>query len=530
MIRAAETVGFLTYSAFVVLTLFHPNENLIAQEDKSLIEQVFSSLAAEDGFVRESLKDSNKGGYALSDASPELGLKVGDEQRNRRFKSILSFKTSDLPVGAQIVSAQLEFSLGTIKGSNPLNRGPIYIDMKKGSFGRGASLEARDYQAAATANKINAVTGISAARAKRKKTKKALLVSRFTVNLSSSSFQNINIIGRTQFRLYQALPSDANNLSDFIAFYGGESSDQLLKPVLRLKYSLPSTPTPEATYTPTAGPSPTATATPTVTATATSTPTQDPGKATSTPTQTPTATPTKSSTAGVWQPSPGTSWQWQLTGTIDTSVNAQMYDIDLFDAPQSKIDILHAAGRKVICYFSAGSWEDWRPDANSFPSVIKGSSNGWPGEKWLDIRNIEVLGPIMEARLDLAVQKRCDGVEPDNIDGYTNKTGFPLTASDQLNYNVWLASEAHARKLSIGLKNDIDQVKTLVSHFDFAINEQCFQYNECDLLKPFVAAGKAVFGVEYKGLTTTFCPKANTLNFDWLLKNLDLDAYRVPCR
>ena len=69
---------------------------------------------------------------------------------------------------------------------------------------------------------------------------------------------------------------------------------------------------------------------------------------------------------------------------------------------------------------------------------------------------------IMQARLDLAVQKRCDGVEPDNVDGYANDTGFDLSSLDQLTYNQWLASEAHTRNLSIGLKNDLDQVPALV--------------------------------------------------------------------
>ena len=147
-----------------------------------------------------------------------------------------------------------------------------------------------------------------------------------------------------------------------------------------------------------------------------------------------------------------------LPGNIDTSFNVQMYDIDLFDTPKSTIDTLHGQGRVVICYFSAGSWEDWRPDAADFPANVKGNSNGWPGEKWLDIRNIAALSPIMQARLDLAVDKGCDGVEPDNVDGYNNKTGFPLTGNDQLTYNRWLADQAHARGLSVGLKNDVEQV------------------------------------------------------------------------
>lgn len=234
--------------------------------------------------------------------------------------------------------------------------------------------------------------------------------------------------------------------------------------------------------------------------------------------------------SAIWRPAPGISWQWQLTGAIGTSVDVQMYDIDLFDTPMSTIDSLRTQGRVVICYFSAGSWEDWRPDAVAFPAVVKGSSNGWPGEKWLDIRNMAALSPLMQARLDLAVDKGCDGVEPDNIDGYSNNTGFPLSYNDQLTYNRWLANQAHARGLSIGLKNDLEQVADLEPHFDWALNEQCFEYNECDLLLPFVQAGKAVFGVEYSGNTTSFCPAANSMDFDWLKKNLDLDAWRAACR
>src|SRR5262249_22976187 len=122
----------------------------------------------------------------------------------------------------------------------------------------------------------------------------------------------------------------------------------------------------------------------------------------------------------VWHPTPGTTWQWQLSGTIDTSFDVAMYDIDLFDAPDAKIATLHGAGRKGICYFSAGSREDWRPDASQFPSSSLGSPlDGWPGEVWIDTRSTAVRN-IMKARLDRAKMRGCDGVEPDNVDGYAN--------------------------------------------------------------------------------------------------------------
>ena len=163
-------------------------------------------------------------------------------------------------------------------------------------------------------------------------------------------------------------------------------------------------------------------------------------------------------------PAPGTTWQWQLSGAIDTSHAVAMYDIDLFDAPPAAIDSLHRSGRMVVCYFSAGSWENWRPDQGTFPAAVKGKTlDGWPDERWLDVRRLDLLGPIIEARLDLAVARGCDGVEPDNVDGYANSTGFPLTAAEQRRYNTWLAERAHERGLSVGLKNDLDQVPALGS-------------------------------------------------------------------
>jgi len=209
-----------------------------------------------------------------------------------------------------------------------------------------------------------------------------------------------------------------------------------------------------------------------------------------------------------------------------------MYDIDLFDVPQASIDALHAEGRIVICYFSAGSREDWRDDAARFPSSALGNDlDGWPGERWLDTRDATVRD-LMAERLDLAVAKDCDGVEPDNVDGYANDPGFPLNPATQLDYNRFLAVEAHARNLSVGLKNDLDQVPQLLADFDWALNEECFQWDECNLLLPFIEAGKAVFQVEYgdAALADTICPQANALDFDSLIKNLDLDAWRIACR
>ena len=233
---------------------------------------------------------------------------------------------------------------------------------------------------------------------------------------------------------------------------------------------------------------------------------------------------------GCYAPALRTSWQWQLQWKVDTSFDVSMYDVDGFNVSKAVVTKLHDAGRKVVCYFSAGSWEDWRPDAGDFPRSVLGRSNGWPGERWLDIRRLAVLRPIMKARLDMCQAKGFDAVEFDNVDGYQNHTGFPLTGADQLAYDVFLADQAHLRGMSAVLKNDLGQIQTLLPYFDFALNEQCHQYDECDRLKPFVAAGKAVFGVEYKLAKPRFCPASNHANFNFLKKKLSLGAWRSPCR
>jgi hypothetical protein len=233
----------------------------------------------------------------------------------------------------------------------------------------------------------------------------------------------------------------------------------------------------------------------------------------------------------IWHPALNTNWQWQLTGIVDQSFNVAMYDIDMFDNAASVVTSLHNQGRKVICYISAGTWENWRPDAAKFPNSVKGHYvAGYPNERWLDIRQINILGPIMNARMDLCKQKGFDGIEPDNIDGYQNNPGFPITYQDQIKYNEFLANQAHIRGLSIALKNDLDQVKDLLPYFDWALNEECFAYNECSKLLPFINTNKAVFEVEYNLLKTQFCPQANAMNFNSMKKHLDLGAWRSPCR
>jgi hypothetical protein len=112
------------------------------------------------------------------------------------------------------------------------------------------------------------------------------------------------------------------------------------------------------------------------------------------------------------------------------------------------------------------------------------------------------------------------------MDGYSNPSGFALTAADQLAFNQRVAALAHSLGLAVGLKNDLEQVAPLQPGFDFAVNESCREYDECAMVSPFIAAGKPVFHVEY---ATADCPTPPALRFSSILKKESLDAYRSTC-
>ncbi|MBT3336669.1 MAG: endo alpha-1,4 polygalactosaminidase [Anaerolineae bacterium] len=261
---------------------------------------------------------------------------------------------------------------------------------------------------------------------------------------------------------------------------------------------------------------------------------------TSAPPETSSATETPSPTAApvreIWLPPLDSTFSWQLGDEANTSFDADIYDIDAFEAEASLISDLHSQGKKVFCYISVGSWEDWRPDRDDFPSEIIGNDyEGWDGEKWLDIREIDKLAPIMRARLDMCAEKGFDGIEPDNIALHWENTGFNISYDDQLAYNIWLSEEAHARGLSIGLKNNEEQVDDLLPYFDWALTEDCFVGEWCNEMSTFINAGKPVFAVEYTDEVSyeiflkDLCPQAAALGFYTILKNRNLDEYRAIC-
>jgi Glycoside-hydrolase family GH114 len=233
-----------------------------------------------------------------------------------------------------------------------------------------------------------------------------------------------------------------------------------------------------------------------------------------------------------WKPSARATWQWQLSEPVGTPLGVDVYDID-WEADKATVDALHALGIKVICYVSVGSWEDFRPDAGDFPAAVIGNDyDGWPGEKYVDIRS-DALRALMSARFDVCRAKGFDAIEPDNQDVYElgEASGFPLTKQDGLDYAEWLAEEAHSRGMSIGQKNAPRLTKDLVALYDWALTESCYSDADwCGDVQAYVDANKPVFMCEYEADSfNDACDAWQPLGYSLILKGLDLDAPVTLC-
>ncbi len=235
-------------------------------------------------------------------------------------------------------------------------------------------------------------------------------------------------------------------------------------------------------------------------------------------------------------PSPwatGATWAWFLQGGSIPDVPVGLVDVDLFGTDASEVARVEARGIRAVCYLSAGTYEDWRPDAGDYPTEILGNTwEAWD-EKFVDIRRIDLLGPILRARLDLCAAKGFSAVEPDNIDTYGEDTGFGLTAADAVAFARWFAAEAHARGLKVAQKNAPELTAQLVGSFDFAITEDCFDDGWCADMAPYRAAGKAILDAEYTdrmpSLSSSLCDRASDLGVSVLLADRDLTENYERC-
>jgi hypothetical protein len=235
--------------------------------------------------------------------------------------------------------------------------------------------------------------------------------------------------------------------------------------------------------------------------------------------------------SGWWKPtaSAPVHWHWQLSQEFqvprDVLPHKTLYDIDGEQATAQTVAALHALGPdvKVICYFDAGVYEDYRSDASTFPkSIIGNPDQGWDGSYWLDIRQLDVLMPILRKRAtEWCLNKGFDAVEPDETEVWSNDPGFPITLEQNNAFNTAVADMVHSLGLSVGLKGNNSEAAVLEPAFDWALTEQCWEFDECSNFRDsFVAKNKMVLNVEYDAAPN--CMLANQWHINSSQRDLDL--------
>lgn len=231
-----------------------------------------------------------------------------------------------------------------------------------------------------------------------------------------------------------------------------------------------------------------------------------------------------------WTPTTADRLHLQFQGPLDVPDWATLVEVDGADTTTSQVRDLRQRGLRAACYVSAGTRESWRADADRFPAAVVGRRLAdWPGERWIDVRRLEALGPIMRDRIAQCARKGFDAIEFDNVDGWTNDTGFAITRADSRRYLRWLIDQGHRHGLAVGLKNALGLVRDLADEVDWALNEQCVQYDECGRYAPLVRRGIPVFVLEYRGSQARMCGVAAREGVIAQMKRLSLDAWTRPC-
>jgi hypothetical protein len=187
------------------------------------LPEIFFSIGAQDGWVRESGETTNKGGKINKGGKV---LFVGDDALNKQYRSILSFDTSSLPDGAVITKVTLRFKYAGVTGTTPFKtHGKLLVDASTLSFSKNPLLQKTDFQAAPS-------------------NKKVLLFTKTTINkwysqtFSAANLGAINPNGMTQFRLRFAKDDNNDFGADILKIFSGNSTPAN-RPQLLIEYYIP---------------------------------------------------------------------------------------------------------------------------------------------------------------------------------------------------------------------------------------------------------------------------------------------------
>lgn len=238
------------------------------------------------------------------------------------------------------------------------------------------------------------------------------------------------------------------------------------------------------------------------------------------------AAPTVSAPASALAPSASTpkmpanqihAFALQSWGPQEKTDEGQAVFVDPGMVDAAYIHNINAQGKKTVCYIDAGTLEDWRQDREAFITDSHDDFGkkykGYGGtETWLDISHWQSYTVPMSARIQAAASKGCTAIELDNTDCYENACVSGASYDSMLAWEkewvAWLVETVHSHGMAVGLKNSQELIPQFLNDFEFAINEQCMDYNECGLYKPFVDQNKVVFNVEYNNHNGKVCQES----------------------
>lgn len=188
-------------------------------------------------------------------------------------------------------------------------------------------------------------------------------------------------------------------------------------------------------------------------------------------------------------------FDYQLGGAYPPPTGVRIVFRDRLDAP--------AAGKYNVCYINGFQAQEserqwWN---HNHPNLLLRDASGrvvvdvnW-NEALLDIRTAAKRSALLSIEgkwIDGCAAKGFKAVDPDNLDSYTRSHGL-LTAAQAVAFAKLLINRAHQKGLAISQKNSAELVGR--APFDFAVTEQCQQYNECGVFKSFY--GGKILDIEY---------------------------------
>jgi len=191
-------------------------------------------------------------------------------------------------------------------------------------------------------------------------------------------------------------------------------------------------------------------------------------------------------------------WDWQIgrvTPLQRTGRNAvDIYDIDGFLTTRAEVTAIKTTWQastlrhpRTVCYIDL-AWEDYRPDASPtaqggyFPAATLGEVYyGYPEERWVDLRQLESLKPMLRERIGMCARKGFDAVELDDIDSFDppSTTGFHLTPGDAENFLAYAFNEIHSYGMTGLWKNSPYLSWWGRKYADGAVVEECYLDHSC---------------------------------------------------